>query len=87
MVGTSHSFISKVEGGNHIPTIPVLKRILTVLDEELLIGIELNRFPTRSPSAKWHRCRSSPRFRCAKALCAVGSFHSYEMQQAKWPWD
>lgn len=39
-VGTSHSFISKVEGGNHIPTIPVLKRILAVLDEQLLIGIE-----------------------------------------------
>jgi ribosome-binding protein aMBF1 (putative translation factor) len=38
--GTSHSFVSKVEGGGHIPTIPVLKRILAVLDEELLIGIE-----------------------------------------------
>jgi ribosome-binding protein aMBF1 (putative translation factor) len=38
--GTSHSFISKIEGGNHIPTIPVLKRILAVLDEQLLIGIE-----------------------------------------------
>lgn len=38
--GTSHSFISRVEGGDHIPTIPVLKRILAVLDEELLIGIE-----------------------------------------------
>jgi DNA-binding XRE family transcriptional regulator len=38
--GTSHSFISKVEGGEHIPTIPVLRRILAVLDEELLIGIE-----------------------------------------------
>ena len=38
--GTSHSFISKVEGGDHVPTIPVLKRILAVLDEELLIGIE-----------------------------------------------
>ncbi len=38
--GTSHSFISKLEGGEHIPTIPVLKRILAVLDEELLIGIE-----------------------------------------------
>ncbi|MGH2947674.1 MAG: helix-turn-helix domain-containing protein [Solirubrobacteraceae bacterium] len=38
--GTSHSFISKLEGGQHIPTIPVLKRILAVLDEELLIGIE-----------------------------------------------
>jgi len=37
---TSHSFISKVEGGAHMPTIPVLKRILAVLDEELLIGIE-----------------------------------------------
>ena len=38
--GTSHSFISKVESGDHIPTIPVLKRILAVLDEELLIGFE-----------------------------------------------
>ncbi len=38
--GTSHSFISKVEGGGHMPTIPVLKRILAVLDEELLIGVE-----------------------------------------------
>jgi DNA-binding XRE family transcriptional regulator len=38
--GTSHSFISKVEGGDHMPTIGVLKRILAVLDEELLIGIE-----------------------------------------------
>lgn len=37
---TSHSFISKVEGGDHVPTIPVLKRILGVLDEELLIGVE-----------------------------------------------
>jgi ribosome-binding protein aMBF1 (putative translation factor) len=38
--GTSHSFISKLESGEHIPTIPVLQRILRVLDEELLIGIE-----------------------------------------------
>jgi HTH-type transcriptional regulator / antitoxin HipB len=38
--GTSHSFISKVESGGHMPTIPVLQRILAVLDEELLIGIE-----------------------------------------------
>lgn len=38
--GTSHSFISKVEGGDHLPTLAVLKRILAVLDEELLIGIE-----------------------------------------------
>jgi DNA-binding XRE family transcriptional regulator len=40
--GTSHSFISKLETGDHIPTIPVLKRILAVLDEQLLIGIERN---------------------------------------------
>ncbi|HET6951159.1 MAG TPA: hypothetical protein VFI47_12330 [Acidimicrobiales bacterium] len=26
--------------GDHMPTIPVLQRILRVLDEELLIGIE-----------------------------------------------
>jgi ribosome-binding protein aMBF1 (putative translation factor) len=38
--GTSHSFVSKLEAGDHMPTIPVLKRILAVLDEELLIGIE-----------------------------------------------
>jgi len=38
--GTSHSFISKLERGEHIPTIPVLTRILAVLDEQLLIGIE-----------------------------------------------
>lgn len=46
--GTSHSFISKVESGDHIPTIPVLKRILGVLDEELLIGIE-RRVPDEEP--------------------------------------
>lgn len=45
---TSHSFISKVEGGDHMPTIPVLKRILAVLDEELLIGIE-RRVPDEEP--------------------------------------
>jgi DNA-binding XRE family transcriptional regulator len=38
--GTSHSFISKLERGDHIPTIPILQRILAVLDEQLLIGIE-----------------------------------------------
>ncbi len=32
--------ISKLENGDHIPTIPVLERILAVLDEELLIGME-----------------------------------------------
>jgi DNA-binding XRE family transcriptional regulator len=46
--GTSHSFISKVESGDHMPTIPVLKRILAVLDEELLIGIE-RRVPNEEP--------------------------------------
>lgn len=46
--GTSHSFISKVESGDHMPTIPVLKRILAVLDEELLIGIE-RRLPDEEP--------------------------------------
>jgi DNA-binding XRE family transcriptional regulator len=38
--GTSHSYVSKLERGDHMPTIPVLQRILRVLDEELLIGIE-----------------------------------------------
>ncbi len=37
-----------VEGGNHIPTIPVPKRILAVLDEDLLIGIE-RRVPDEEP--------------------------------------
>ncbi len=39
-VGTSYSYISKLESGEHIPTIPMLNRILAVLDERLLIGIE-----------------------------------------------
>lgn len=38
--GTSHSYVSKLEAGDHMPTIPVLKRILAVLDEELLLCIE-----------------------------------------------
>ncbi len=38
--GTSYSYISKLESGAHIPTIPVLNRILAVLDEQLLIGVE-----------------------------------------------
>ncbi|HVO54997.1 MAG TPA: helix-turn-helix domain-containing protein [Solirubrobacterales bacterium] len=46
--GTSHSFISKLESGDHIPTIPVLKRILAVLDEELLIGVQ-RRAPAEDP--------------------------------------
>jgi ribosome-binding protein aMBF1 (putative translation factor) len=46
--GTSHSYISKLESGEHIPTIPVLKRVLAVLDEELLIGIE-RRLPDEEP--------------------------------------
>jgi len=46
--GTSHSFVSKLERGDHIPTIPVLQRILAVLDEQLLIGIE-RRAPGEEP--------------------------------------
>ena len=38
--GTAHSYISKLESGEHLPTIPVLQRILHVLGEELLMGIE-----------------------------------------------
>lgn len=48
---TSHSFISKVESGDHMPTIPVLKRILAVLDEELLIGIE-RQVPDEEPECE-----------------------------------
>ncbi len=36
---TSHSYISRVEKGDHLPTLAVLKRILAVLDEELLLTI------------------------------------------------
>ena len=46
--GTSHSYVSKLERGDHMPTIPVLQRILRVLDEELLIGIE-RRLPDEEP--------------------------------------
>jgi ribosome-binding protein aMBF1 (putative translation factor) len=38
--GTAHSYISKLESGDHMPTVEVLQRILRVLGEELLIGIE-----------------------------------------------
>lgn len=38
--GTSHSYISKLERGDHMPKISELQRILAVLNEELLIGIE-----------------------------------------------
>lgn len=37
-VGTSHSFISRVEGG-HLPGLPVLQRILAVLDEDFELTI------------------------------------------------
>jgi DNA-binding XRE family transcriptional regulator len=46
--GTSHSYVSKLERGYHMPTIPVLQRILRVLDEELLIGIE-RQLPDEEP--------------------------------------
>jgi DNA-binding XRE family transcriptional regulator len=46
--GTSYSYISKLESGEHIPTIPVLNRILAVLDEQLLIGFE-RRTPGQEP--------------------------------------
>lgn len=38
--GTAHSYISKLERGDHLPTIPVLQRILLVLGEDLLLGVE-----------------------------------------------
>jgi DNA-binding XRE family transcriptional regulator len=46
--GTSHSYVSKLEAGDHMPTIPVLKRILAVLDEELLLCIE-RQLPDEDP--------------------------------------
>lgn len=46
--GTSHSFVSKLERGDHMPTIPVLERILAVLEEQLLIGIE-RQVPNEEP--------------------------------------
>ena len=55
--GTSYSYISKLESGEHIPTIPVLNRILAVLDEQLLIGVE-RKTPARSPSARSRQRRS-----------------------------
>lgn len=37
---TSHSFISKLERGDSLPTLPVLNSILAALGEDLLIGIQ-----------------------------------------------
>lgn len=56
--GTSHSFISKLESGEHIPTIPVLNRILAVLDEQLLIGIE-RKIPGQEPEREIARAPES----------------------------
>lgn len=46
--GTAHSFVSKLESGNHIPKISVLQRILAVFDEELLLGVE-RQVPNEEP--------------------------------------
>lgn len=35
--GTSHSAVSRLEKGTHIPQLPTLKRIAAVLGEELLV--------------------------------------------------
>jgi HTH-type transcriptional regulator / antitoxin HipB len=35
--GTSHSAVSRMEKGTHIPQLPTLQRIAAVLDEELLV--------------------------------------------------
>jgi DNA-binding XRE family transcriptional regulator len=35
--GTSHSAVSRLENGGHIPQLPTLRRIAAVLDEELLV--------------------------------------------------
>jgi DNA-binding XRE family transcriptional regulator len=38
--GTSHTYISGLETGKRMPTIPVLIRVLAVLDEELRLVFE-----------------------------------------------
>jgi DNA-binding XRE family transcriptional regulator len=35
--GTSHSAVSRLEKGTHIPQLPTLQRIAAVIDEELLV--------------------------------------------------
>jgi DNA-binding XRE family transcriptional regulator len=35
--GTSHSAVSRLEKGTHIPQLPTLQRIAAVLDEELFV--------------------------------------------------
>lgn len=40
MATTSHSYISRVERGDHLPTLPILAKILAVLDEEIVITIQ-----------------------------------------------
>jgi HTH-type transcriptional regulator / antitoxin HipB len=35
--GTSHSAVSRLEKGSHMPQLPTLQRIAAVLDEELLV--------------------------------------------------
>ncbi len=50
--GTSHSYISRVEKGDHLPTLAVLQRVLAVLDLELrLTIIDRGAANTRSEAA------------------------------------
>ncbi len=47
LAGTQASYLSKVENGKQIPTLPVLQRILAVLDEDLMLV-----FQSRSEDAE-----------------------------------
>jgi DNA-binding XRE family transcriptional regulator len=38
--GTSHSAISRLESGTHMPQLSTLRRIVAVLDEELLLCVQ-----------------------------------------------
>ncbi len=69
---TSYSFISKLERGDHIPTIDVLQRVLAVLDEQLLIGVE-RQIPDEPPErviapAPTPRSATRPRSRVAAGV-------------------
>lgn len=40
LAGTTDTYVSKIERGRHFPTLPVLQRILAVLEEDLVLVFE-----------------------------------------------
>ena len=60
-IGTSHSAISRLEGGQHATTLRTLQRIAAALDLDLHITLS----PASTPCRRWRR-RTTAVHRCAR---------------------